>query len=101
MISNEQFGIAILISTETPKKIHLLLVGDFNDADYGKNIISIDQETFDKFKPFIDAINNFTPYVQRHQIGGIDYDNWEPYRPDLGEIEIEEKYPQFSKEYIE
>lgn len=81
--------------------IHLRLIGDFNDDDCGENIIDIDLETFNKYKPLIDAINDFTPYIRRHEIGSISYDNWESYRPDLGEIEIEEKYPQFSEEFIE
>lgn len=78
----------------------LYITADFNDADYGYRLIMIDEETFDKFLPLIKAINNFEPYIRRSSFGGVDYNNWESHREDLGELSIEEKYPQFDKKYI-
>lgn len=78
----------------------LYITADFNDADYGYRLIVIDEETFNKFLPLIKAINNFEPYIIRSSFGGIDYNNWESHREDLGEMSIEEKYPQFDKKYI-
>ena len=80
------------------KKIYI--TGDFNDADYGKALIEIDEVIFEKFLPFIEAINNFQPYIRRDSIGGIDYHNFVSYREDLGEMTVYEKYPQFDMEYI-
>ena len=79
----------------------LYITGDFNDADYGNVLIEVDDSVFEKFKPLIDAINKFEPYVRRSSFGGIHYGNWESYREDLGEISVYEKYPQFSEEYID
>ena len=78
----------------------LYITADFNDADYGYRLIVIDEETFDKFLPLIKAINNFEPYVRRSSFGGVDYNNWESHREDLGEMSIEEKYSQFDKKHI-
>ena len=79
----------------------LYITADFNDADYSYRLIVIDEETFNKFLPLIKAINNFEPYIRRSSFGGVDYNNWESHREDLGEISIEEKYSQFDKKYIE
>lgn len=79
----------------------LYITSDFNDGDYGHVLIEVSEEVFNKFKPLIDAINNFQPYIRRDSFGGIDYHNWKSYRDDLGEISIYEKYPQFDKEYID
>ena len=79
----------------------LYITGDFNDADYGNALIVVEDSVFEKFKPLIEAINKFEPYVRRDSFGGIDYHNWKSYRDDLGEISIYEKYPQFDKEYID
>jgi hypothetical protein len=79
----------------------LYITADFNDADYSYRLIVIDEETFDKFLPLIKAINNFEPYVRRSRYGGVDYNNWEGHREDLGEMPLEEKYSQFDKKYIE
>lgn len=78
----------------------LYITGDFNDADYGHYLVVIDEETFEKFLPVIEAINNFEPYVRRSSFGGVDYNNWESHREDLGEIPIEKKYSQFDEKYI-
>lgn len=79
----------------------LLIVADYNDADYSKDVIKIEDDVFEKFRPMLDAINNFKPYVCRHWCGGIADHNWESPREDLGEKNIYETYPQFSKEYID
>ena len=79
----------------------LYITGDFNDADYGNALIVVEDSVFEKFKPLIEAINNFEPYIRRSSSAWIDYHNWENYREDLGEISIYEKYPQFSESYIE
>lgn len=79
----------------------LLIVADYNDADYSKDVIDIDEQTFNKFKPLIDAIENFKPYICRHWIGGVKTSNWESHREDLGKLNVYEKYPQFSKEFID
>lgn len=79
----------------------LYITADFNDADYGYYLVVINEETFEKFLPLIKAINNFEPYIRRSSFGGIDRDNWESYREDLGELPLEEKYPQFDKGFIE
>ena len=62
----------------------LYITADFNDADYSYRLIVIDEETFDKFLPLIEAINNFEPYVRRSRYGGVDYNNWEGHREDSG-----------------
>ena len=79
----------------------LLLVADYNDADYVEHVVKITEEEFNKFKPLIDAIENYQPYIRHHRLGGIDADNWETCRQDLGELTIYQKYSQFSKEYID
>lgn len=79
----------------------LLLVADYNDADYVEHVVEITKEDFNKFKPLIDAIENYQPYVTHHHFGSIDCHNWESWRQDLGEITVYEKYSQFSEEFIE
>ena len=79
----------------------LLLVADYNDADYVEHVVEITEEEFSKFKPLIDAIENFQPYVRHHRFGGIDHHNWESSRQDLGDLTIYEKYSQFSEDYID
>ena len=77
----------------------LYITADFNDGDYGHVLIEVSEEVFNKFKPFIDAINNFQPYIMRG--GDIDYHNWNSARDDLGEKSLYEKYSQFEKDYID
>ena len=79
----------------------LFIVADYNDGDYSKDLIEITEEDFNKFKPLIDAINNFVPYICRYQFPDVAYHNWESCRTDLGELNLYDTYPQFSKEYIE
>ncbi len=79
----------------------LLLVADYNDADYVEHVVEITEEKFNKFKPLIDAIENFQPYVRHNSFGGIDHHNWESPRQDLGDLTLYEKYSQFSEDYID
>lgn len=79
----------------------LLLVADYNDADYIEHVVEITEEEFNKFKPLIDAIENFQPYIRHSRFGGIDHHNWESNRQDLGDLTLYEKYNQFSEDYID
>lgn len=80
---------------------HFYVVCDYNDGNLSSGIVSITEEEYNKFKPIIEAIANYEPYVCRHEMGSIDYHNWFSYRPDLGEKSVYEKYPQFSKELLD
>ena len=79
----------------------LYITGDFNDADYGYLLVKIDEETFERFLPMINAINNYEPYVRRSSFGGIDRCNWESHREDLGELPLEEKYSHIDRKLLE
>jgi len=79
----------------------LLIVGDYNDADYVKDVVNVEDSVFEKFFPFMKAINNFEPYVRRSKVGGICERNWISTREELGEKNIYETYPQFTTEYID
>ena len=79
----------------------LLIVADYNDADYVKDIVKVEDSVFEKFLPFMNAINNFEPYVRRSSFGGVCEHNWISSREDLGEKNIYETYPQFTPEYID
>ena len=79
----------------------LLIVGDYNDADYVKDIVKVEDSVFEKFLPLMKAINNFEPYVCRSSFGGVCEHNWISSREDLGEKNIYETYPQFTPEYID
>ena len=79
----------------------LYITADFNDADYGHLLVRIDEETFERLLPVINAINNYEPYVRRSDFGGVDRDNWESYRVDLGELPLEEKYSHIDKKLLE
>lgn len=80
---------------------HFYIVCDYNDGDLSSGIVSISESDYQRFKPIIEAIVNYEPYVCRHKYGGIDYTNWISTRPDLGEKSIYEKYPQFSEELLD
>jgi hypothetical protein len=80
---------------------HFYIVCDYNDGDLSSGIVSITEDEYNKFKPVIEAIANYEPYICRHEMGGIDYSNWMSIRPDLGEKSIYEKYPQFSEELLD
>jgi len=83
------------------KKRYFYVVCDYNDGDLSKGIVTISESDYQRFKPIIEAIANYEPYVCRHEMGGIDYHNWFSYRPDLGEKSVYEKYPQFSPELLD
>ena len=70
---------------------YFFVKGDYNDADYASNIIQLTDEEFNKFKPLIDAIGNFQPYITECQ---WEYSNWH------GEKTPDETYSQFSKELV-
>ncbi len=79
----------------------LFVTVDFNGYHlHNDGVVWIYDDIFDKFKPLIDAINSFVPYIARNEYGGVCYCNWEAARPDMGEISEYEKYNQFSKRYI-
>ena len=79
----------------------LLIIGDYNDADYIKDVVKVEDSVFEKFLPLMKAINNFEPYVCRHRMGLICNHNWISLREDLGQKNIYETYPQFTPEYID
>ena len=70
---------------------YFFVKGDYNDADYASNIIQLTDEEFDKFKPLIDAIGSFQPYITEWQ---WEYSNWH------GEKTPEETYSQFPEELV-
>ena len=70
---------------------YFFVKGDYNDGDYASNIIQLSDEEFNKFKPLIDAIGNFQPYITEWQ---WEYCNWH------GEKTPEETYSQFPKELV-
>ena len=65
--------------------------GDYSDADYVSEVIWLSDEEFDRFKPLIDAIGSFQPYITEWQ---WEYSNWH------GEKTPEEIYSQFPKELV-
>ena len=79
----------------------LLIIADYNDGDYVKDVVRVEDDVFEKFLPLMKAINNFEPYVRRSSFGGICAHNWISPREDLGEKNIYETYPQFTPEYID
>lgn len=92
----------IINELENMPRIHRLMVeGDWNDADYNRNLVEIDEDTFQKFLPLINAIQNYTPYIQHNEFGDIDYHNWDGGRQDLGEKTLYEKYSQFNSDLID
>ncbi len=79
----------------------LLIIADYNDGDYVKDIVKVEDDVFEKFLPLIRAINNFEPYVAKCDWCNIVTQNWQNTRQDLGEKTIYEVYSQFSKDYID
>ena len=79
----------------------LLITVDYSDGDYLKDLIEISEEEFNKFKPLIDAIDQFSPYICHHEYGGIAYHNWESAREDLGQKSLYETYSQFPETLID
>lgn len=81
------------------KSFYIIL--DYNDADYFRYVVIVEDEVFEKFKPLIKAIAEFEPYVCPSSFGEVIYNNWISNREDLGDKSIYEIYSQFSKEYID
>ena len=79
----------------------LLIIADYNDGDYVKDVVKIEDEVFEKFLPLIKAINDFEPYVAKCSFYNIVTHNWMSNREDLGEKNIYETYSQFPQEYID
>lgn len=83
----------------------LLITVDTNDADYVKEIVSIDEETLEHYKPLIEKIRNFKPYTGFSKIGGSEWrfhHNFpvgEVLRKDLGEKHPMEIYDISEEEY--
>ena len=75
-----------------------LVTCDYNDADYSSDIVAVEEEDFQKFLPLLEAINNYQPYIYKY---GVNYNNWEGCRTDLGQKTAEEVYSQFPAEMIQ
>lgn len=79
---------------------------DTNDGDYVGHIVTIPKESFEKFKPLIEKIKNFTPYEGVSE-SGLCYKHrhnfplGDIYRPDLGEKSPQELYNITDEEYEE
>ena len=76
-------------------------MADYNDADYAKDVVCVEDDVFERFLPLIHAIANFEPYVAKYWGCHIVDNNWECCRQDRGEKTLYETYSQFSKEYID
>ena len=77
---------------------YFYIKGDYNDADYVGTIITLTEKDFNRFRPIIEAINNFQPYITKWQWETC---NWNGCRPDLGDKSYKEIYSQFPEELLE
>ena len=83
----------------------LLVTVDTNDADYIREIIEIDEDTLEHFKPLIEKIKNFQPYTSRSRPGGPEwrfshnFSVGDCLREDLGEKHPIELYNITKEEY--
>lgn len=82
----------------------LLVTVDTNDADYVREIVEIDEDTLEHFKPLIEKIKNFQPYIGFSKSGSkFTHDCNFPYgeclREDLGEKHPMELYNLTEEEY--
>ena len=89
----------LIKSSNEDEIITLLIVADYNDADYVKDVVKIKKSVFNKFRSLIYAINNFQPYIRRSRYGGINYNNWGLVRE--GDLDCYEKYPQISVSLVD
>ena len=69
---------------------HFFVEVDTNDADYVGKIVEVEDESAEKFKPLIEKIKNFKPYIGFSKLGSpFAHDSNFPYgeclRDDLGE----------------
>jgi hypothetical protein len=77
----------------------LLVTVDTNDADYVREIVEVDEDTLEHFKPLIEKIKNFKSYKAG---GWTHYENFpvgECLREDLGEKHPMELYNLTEEEY--
>ncbi len=80
-----------------------------NDADYLTETNFIEQEDLDEIRPLIEAIKNFEPYKafwDKEKTNKTTYHHNYPRgeycpRTDMGEMTVEEIYPQFDEEMFE
>ena len=79
---------------------------DTNDGDYVEHLITIPKEDFERFKPLIEKIKNFTPYEGVSESGMCytrhhNFPIGDLYRPDLGDKSPQELYNITDEEYEE
>lgn len=83
----------------------LLVTIDTNDADYIREIVEIDEDTLEHFKPLIEKIKNFQPYTGSPRDGGCiwrfrnNFPVGDCLRKDLGEKHPMELYNITEEEY--
>jgi len=70
----------------------LLVTVDTNDADYVREIVEVDEETLEHFKPLIEKIKNFKPYCNEGWLHRYNFPFGECLREDLGEKHPMELY---------
>lgn len=49
---------------------------DWNDGDTCSELVEVSEETFNRFKPLIDAINNYKPYLTHNSYASVVCNNW-------------------------
>jgi len=67
---------------------------DWNDGDTCSELVEVSEETFNRFKPLIDAINNYKPYLTHNSYASVVCNNWRD-RTDEGYLLLCQKYPGF------
>jgi len=79
------------------KQRSFIVMTDSNDGDYITDVVTVNNETAEKFMPIIEAVRDFKEVDEdgsRH--------NWSDMTPFVGRGKTcLERYPQFSKEYME
>lgn len=77
----------------------LLVTVDTNDADYIREIVEIDEDTLEHFKPLIEKINNFKPYETERWLHHHNFPVGDCLRKNLGEKHPMELYNLTEEEY--
>lgn len=82
----------------------LLVTVDTNDGDYVREIVEIDEKILEHFKPLIEKIKNFKPYIGTANSGTTwkhttNFPTGECCRYDLGEKDPMELYNLTEEEY--
>ena len=77
----------------------LLVTVDTNDADYVREIVEIDEDTLEHFKPLIEKIKNFKPYEVGGWLHRYNFPVGDCLREDLGEKHPMELYNLTEEEY--